>query len=413
MQYITHAHESQCCIYNKKQNIIHKKTDLIRSSDYDTQNKKTKIFTLALGLAMCFAVILGIASVNPQSAYAETTTIDTLEVAFKKVNVGDSLAAAFEFENETERTLKVPAGANYTATLQFVSKDGQAKTLWEKDKASFPWSRVENQLIEQKVAYCIRIRFELKENHKLSKDVDSLKRKLKVSGAELGKGKDVELWDIAGQFADLTAIDMDFIISKGLTYIGYRQTVYPKIDEEVTGKIGTLYTGTGMWLRGAPGPYAYTVKTAPVGTKLDKHDGFNDDASTCYYQIIAKNAMDGGTMYITVTAADGQTCDIPVTIAAVSGGHEHTWVEEIKKIDYEHHGYTKCTDPTCPGVALAFDKGSQYASHEFYSGCNAKCKKCGDLGNPDAKHNFTAAPDESDATCHVYRKRRNVCVRKI
>lgn len=367
------------------------------------KTRRTKIFTLALGLAMCFAVILGIASVNPQSAYAETTTIDTLEVAFKKVNIGDSLAAAFEFENETERTLKVPAGANYTATLQFVSKDGQAKTLWEKDKASFPWSRVENQLIEQKVAYCIRIRFELKENHKLSKDVDSLKRKLKVSGAELGKGKDVELWDIAGQFADLTAIDMDFIISKGLTYIGYRQTVYPKIDEEVTGKIGTLYTGTGMWLRGAPGPYAYTVKTAPVGTKLDKHDGFNDDASTCYYQIIAKNAMDGGTMYITVTAADGQTCDIPVTIAAVSGGHEHTWVEEIEKIDYEHHGYTKCTDPTCPGVAPAFDKGSQYASHEFYSGCNAKCKKCGDLGNPDAKHNFTAAPDESDVTCHVFK----------
>lgn len=367
------------------------------------KTRRTKIFTLALGLAMCFAVILGIASVNPQSAYAETTTIDTLEVAFKKVNVGDSLAAAFEFENETERTLKVPAGANYTATLQFVSKDGQAKTLWEKDKASFPWSRVENQLIEQKVAYCIRIRFELKENHKLSKDVDSLKRKLKVSGAELGKGKDVELWDIAGQFADLTAIDMDFIISKGLTYIGYRQTIYPKIDEEVMGKIGTLYTGTGMWLRGAPGPYAYTVKTAPVGTKLDKHDGFNDDASTCYYQIIAKNAMDGGTMYITVTAADGQTCDIPVTIAAVSGGHEHTWVEEIEKIDYEHHGYTKCTDPTCPGVAPAFDKGSQYASHEFYSGCNAKCKKCGDLGNPDAKHNFTAAPDESDATCHVFK----------
>lgn len=367
------------------------------------KTRRTKIFTLALGLAMCFAVILGIASVNPQSAYAEATTIDTLEVAFKKVNVGDSLAAAFEFENETERTLKVPAGANYTATLQFVSKDGQAKTLWEKDKASFPWSRVENQLIEQKVAYCIRIRFELKENHKLSKDVDSLKRKLKVSGAELGKGKDVELWDIAGQFADLTAIDMDFIISKGLTYIGYRQTVYPKIDEEVTGKIGTLYTGTGMWLRGAPGPYAYTVKTAPVGTKLDKHDGFNDDASTCYYQIIAKNAMDGGTMYITVTAADGQTCDIPVTIAAVSGGYEHTWVDEIEKIDYEHHGYTKCTDPTCPGVAPAFDKGSQYASHEFYSGCNAKCKKCGDLGNPDAKHNFTAAPDESDATCHVFK----------
>ena len=363
--------------------------------------RKTGIFTLALGLAMCLTVILGIISVNPKSVRADTTTIDTLEVAFKKVNAGDSLAAAFEFENETERTLKVPDGAKYTATLLFVSKNGQMTTLWDKDKASFPWNRVENQLIERNVAYCIRVRFATKENYKLSKDADALKRKMKVSGAELGKGKDVELWDSAGQFADLTAVDMDFIISKGLTYIGYQQTIYPKIDEEVTGKIGTLYTGTGMWLRGAPGPYVYTVKTAPVGTKLDKHNGFNDDESTCYYQIIAKNAMDGGTMYVTVTAANGQTCDIPVTIAAVSGGHEHTWIEEIGKIDYEHHGYTKCADPACPGVAPAFDKGSQYASHEFDGGCTAACITCGNLGNPDAKHNFTYQVDESDATYHL------------
>ncbi len=361
--------------------------------------RKTGIFTLALGLAMCLTLILGIISVNPKSVRADTTTIDTLEVAFKKVNAGDSLAAAFEFENETERTLKVPDGAKYTATLLFVSKNGQMTTLWDKDSASFPWSRVENQLVEQKVAYCIRVRFEVKENYKLSKDDDALKRKLKVSGAELGKGKDVELWDAAGQFADLTAVDMDFIISKGLTYIGYRQTIYPKIDEEVTGKIGTLYTGTGMWLRGAPGPYAYMVKTAPVGTKLDKHNGFNDDESTCYYQIIAKNAMDGGTMYVTATAADGQTCDIPVTIAAVSGGHEHTWVEEIGKIDYEHHGYTKCSDPACPGVAPAFDKGSQYASHEFDGGCTEKCTTCGNLDNPNAKHNLADLVEETPATC--------------
>ena len=125
------------------------------------------------------------------------------------------------------------------------------------------------------------------------------------------------------------------------------------------------------------------------------------DKSDCYYQIVAKNAMDGGTMYVTATAADGQTCDIPVTIAAVSGGHEHTWVEEIEKIDYEPHGYTKCSDPACPGVAPAFDKGSQYASHEFDGGCTAACITCGNLGNPDAKHNFTYQVDESDATYHV------------
>ena len=55
--------------------------------------RKTGIFTLALGLAMCLTVILGIISVNPKSVRADTTTIDTLEVAFKKVNAGDSLAA--------------------------------------------------------------------------------------------------------------------------------------------------------------------------------------------------------------------------------------------------------------------------------------------------------------------------------
>ncbi len=361
--------------------------------------RKTGIFTLALGLAMCLTVILGVISVNPKSVRADTMTIDTLEVAFGKVNAGDSLAAAFEFENETERTLKVPDGAKYTATLTFISKNGQTTTLWRKDSASFPWSRVENQLIEQKVAYCIRVRFEPKENYKLSKEADALKRNMKVSGAELGKGRDIELWDTAGQNTMSTAIDMDFIISRGMNYFGYPRYISPLIDEKVSGKISTDFTDTGMWISGAPAPYTYEAKIAPIGMEVQTVNVF--DKSDCYYQIIAKNAMDGGTMYVTATAADGQTCDIPVTIAAVSGGHEHTWVEEIGKIDYEHHGYTKCTDPACPGVAPAFDKGSQYASHEFVGGCTAACTTCGNLGNPDAKHNFTYQVDESDATYHV------------
>ena len=361
--------------------------------------RKTGIFTLALGLAMCLTVIFGIISVNPKSVRADTMTIDTLEVAFGKVNVGDSLAAAFEFEDETERTLKVPAGANYTATLTFISKNGQATTLWRKDSASFPWSRVENQLVEQKVAYCIRVRFEPKENYKLSKEADVLKRNMKVSGAELGKGRDIELWDTAGQNTMSTAIDMDFIISRGMNYFGYPRYISPRIDEKVSGKISTDFTDTGMWISGAPAPYTYEAKIAPIGMEIQTVNVF--DKSDCYYQIVAKNAMDGGTMYITATAADGQTCDIPVTIAAVSGGHEHTWVEEIGKIDYEHHGYTKCADPACPGVAPAFDKGSQYASHEFDGGCTAACMTCGNLGNPDAKHNFTYQVDESNATYHV------------
>ncbi len=155
--------------------------------------KKAKIITLVLGFAMCLALMLGIATARPTvAAYAEgDAQIDTLGVAFKKVNVGDSLAAAFDFENETEKTLKVPAGAHYTATLSCVFKNGQATTLWIKDNASYSWSRVENQLVEQKVGYCIRVRFASKEGYKLVKEADVLKRKMQVLGAKLGKGEDI------------------------------------------------------------------------------------------------------------------------------------------------------------------------------------------------------------------------------
>lgn len=356
---------------------------------------------LTLVFAVCFVFMLGIVFFHPHIVRAEPTTIDTLEVAFKKTGIGDSLASAFDFEDKTAKTLRVPEGANYTATLQFISKNGQTTTLWKKDSASFPWSRVENQLIEQKVAYCIRVHFAPKENYKLSSDADVLKRHMKVLGAELGKGKDIELWDSAGQNSITTAIDMDFIISRGMKYIGYPRYIAPRINEKVSGKIATEYTDTGIWISGAPGPYTYEKKIAPIGMEIQTSNVF--DESNCYYQIIAKNAMDGGTMYITATAADGQTCDIPVTIAAVSGGHEHTWVEKIEKIDFDHHGYTKCTDPDCPGVAPAFDKGSQYASHEFVGGCTAVCTTCGNLGNPDAKHNFSAVASDDDATCHVFK----------
>ena len=113
---------------------------------------RAKIFTLVLGLALCLAAVFGVASGKGQPARAEETAIDTLEVAFGKAGVGDSLADAFVFEDESAKTLKVPDGANYTATLTFVFKNGQATTLWKEDNASFPWSRVENQTIERKVA---------------------------------------------------------------------------------------------------------------------------------------------------------------------------------------------------------------------------------------------------------------------
>ena len=359
--------------------------------------KKTKIFTLTLALVACFAAIFVTAKGKPQSARAETTTIDTLAVAFAKAEVGKTLDAAFEFENATTKMLKVPAGANYTVTLTYVHKvkDGQTIKLWEKDDASLPWSRVETQFVEQNVAYRIRVRFKTNDGYKLIKNAAQLRSNMQVLGAELGKGKDIELWDSAGMNSISTIVDMDFLITKGMTYIGNIQTVYPEIGKSKTGTIGTEGVDTGFFISGAPAPYTYKAKIAPIGTEIQTSNVF--DKSNCYYQITAVNSMDYGTMYITATAADGKTCDIPVKIAAVSGGHEHTW-SDFRKIDFEHHGYTKCTAPACPGVAPAFDKGSQYAVHEFVGGCTEKCTTCGNLNNPNAKHNLKFVA-ETPATC--------------
>ena len=344
-------------------------------------------------LVVCFALVLGIvlfcnASTTNTAYAAGETEIDTLGVAFRKVEVGDTLDAAFEFENATTKTLKVPAGANYTATLEFVSKDGQKIQLWDKYDASLPWSRVETQFVEQNVAYYVRVCFKTNDGYKFVKDLPRLRSNMQVLGAELGKGKDVELWDSAGINSIATIVKMSFLITKGMTYIGNTQTVYPEIGKSVTGTIGIAGVDTGFFISGAPAPYTFEKKIAPVGTIVETQKSEMLNTYDCNYQITAVNAMDYGTMYITATAADGKTCDIPVRIAAVSGGHEHTWVEKIEKIDFEHHGYTKCTDPDCPGVAPAFDKGSHYASHEFVGGCTEKCTTCGDLGNPNAKHNL-------------------------
>ena len=89
--------------------------------------------------------------------------------------------------------------------------------------------------------------------------------------------------------------------------------------------------------------------------------------------------------------------------------------EIADKIDFEYHGYTKCTDPSCPGVCVTLDKGSEYGKHDFYSGCNVKCKKCGDLGNPDAKHHFNIVPDKTDEKYHVHqcdKVHRNLLLRR-
>ena len=126
-----------------------------RRYDYDTQQGEQIKDIITCTRSYNLALMLGIIFASPtNTVYAEgETQIDTLGVAFRKVEVGYTLDAAFEFENATTKTLKVPAGANFTATLVSVSKNGQGIKLWDNDDASLPWSRVETQFVEQNVAY--------------------------------------------------------------------------------------------------------------------------------------------------------------------------------------------------------------------------------------------------------------------
>lgn len=221
------------------------------------KTSKSKIFTLFSSFIMCFAFIPSIAKASPTNTVyaADATQIDTLGVAFRKVEVGNTLDAAFEFENATSKTLKVPAGANYTATLVSVSKNGQGIKLWDNDDASLPWSRVETQFVEKNVAYSVRVRFKTNDGYKFVKDLPRLRSNMQVLGAELGKGKDIELWDSAGINSIATIVYMSFFITKGMTYIGNIQTIYPEIGKSVTGTIGISDVDTGFFISGAPGPY--------------------------------------------------------------------------------------------------------------------------------------------------------------
>lgn len=72
-------------------------------------NRKNKINLLSfvLGFTICLALMIGIVLVNSENiAHAEGEAIDTLEVAFNKTNVGDSLVTAFEFEDKATKKTK-------------------------------------------------------------------------------------------------------------------------------------------------------------------------------------------------------------------------------------------------------------------------------------------------------------------
>lgn len=368
-------------------------------------NKKTnksKISALILGLTMCLALMLGIAMASTLIARAddgEKTKISSVGVSFNKTKIGDKLASMFQFEDETKKTLVVPEGANYTAKIDVIYAYGHTRRLWQ-EAPGYLWSTIESSEITRDTPYVVRVAFAPKTGYifDTTKEAEYLST-MNIPGFEIGKGKDIEVWTTnLGEYY----FYVDFVVTKGMNHMfGWSLNAYPQIGVPFSSSLCNAYTDTAFWLVGAPAPYTFEKKIAPVGTIVETQKSEILNTYVCNYQITAVNAMDGGTMYITATAADGQTCDIPIWVHSVSGGHEHTWVEEIEPIGNDYHGYTKCTAEDCPGVAYQFDKGSRYSTHNYYSyGCNVECGTCGHV-NPEGKHTYIWQFDVEDTEYHI------------
>ena len=362
---------------------------------------KTKLLSLVFGLTICLALMFGIVFAGDIVARAddgEKVTIENVGVSFNKTKIGDKLVSMFQFEDETKKTLVVPEGANYTARIEVIYAYGHTRRLWQ-DAPGYSWNTIENSEITRDTPYVVRVKFAPKTGYifDASKEAEYLSA-INIPGFEIGKGKDIEVWTTnLGEYY----FDVDFVVTKGMNHMfGWSLNAYPKIGKPVSGSLSTAYTDTAFWLVGAPAPYSFEKKIAPVGTIVETQKSEILNTYVCNYQITAVNAMDGGMMYITATAADGQTCDIPIWVYSVSGGHEHTWVEEIEPIGNDFHGYTKCTAEDCPGVAYQFDKGSRYSTHDYAYGCNVKCGTCGHV-NPEGKHTYIWLFDAEDTEYHI------------
>lgn len=175
-----------------------------------TYNKKckSKILAFLIGLAMSFALLPSIAYASPIAMAADSSaTIDSLAIGFKKANVGDKLISALDFADQGTKMLKVAEDANYTAELMSIWGDGQKKRLWQNDYAPLPWSNVENVTIEPNLAYAFRVQFVPKAGYKINSDDELLRNKMKVLGAEAGKGKDIEIGYAASSNSTTTAVE--------------------------------------------------------------------------------------------------------------------------------------------------------------------------------------------------------------
>ena len=360
---------------------------------------KSKLVSFFGGLFACVSLLLGARLIAPTvEANASSNFISDIEFSLNKVDIGDSVASLFDFEDEANKMLTVPANSKYSVSLEIIWRKGQGYMLWS-STGDGSWTAIENEIVDENESFVIRFKILPQSGYELSTDLSYLTDHTKITGLNLGKGKDIELWDVAGYNKISKYILLDFILIRGMDYIGGGTSITPRIGEAVSGRIGGS-VHTGFWIVGAATPYTYEAINAPIGLEIESSNVFSE--SNCYYKLTAKNSMNSGTAYVIATAANGKTCKIPLNINGVSGGHEHTY-GDIECIDGTYHGRTTCSDPSCPGVSPYFDVNSDIGEHDYYGNCTVSCKTCGEVINASGVHDYKCVKDPTDSSKHIYK----------
>ncbi len=92
---------------------------------------KSKLVSFFGGLFACASLLLGARLTVPAvETNASSTLISDIEFSLNKVDIGDSVASLFDFADEANKMLTVPANSKYSVSLNIVWRNGQGRMLW-------------------------------------------------------------------------------------------------------------------------------------------------------------------------------------------------------------------------------------------------------------------------------------------
>ena len=91
---------------------------------------KSKLVSFFGGLFACVSLLLGTRlTATAIETKASATLISDIEFSLNKVDIGDSVASLFDFKDEANKRITVPANSKYSVSLEVVWRNGQGRML--------------------------------------------------------------------------------------------------------------------------------------------------------------------------------------------------------------------------------------------------------------------------------------------